>query len=113
MTEQITGTICLGPIGNLQGGYRFLNITTRRCIKRKQHPSLPMLADIIQQVKNMAKQQLQQDELVFTSMHGAPITSLDNNADGITGMDDFMVKDTIEQQDAPTQIVEQEEMIDS
>eukprot|EP00957_Ditylum_brightwellii_P047570 3613216-Ditylum_brightwellii.AAC.2 len=48
MTEQTTGAICLGPIGNLQGGYRFLNLTTGRCIKRKQHTFLPMPADIIQ-----------------------------------------------------------------
>eukprot|EP00957_Ditylum_brightwellii_P176820 13468791-Ditylum_brightwellii.AAC.1 len=58
MIEQTTGAICLGPIGNLQGGYRFLNLNTGRCINRKQHTSLPMQADVIQQVKDMVKQQL-------------------------------------------------------
>eukprot|EP00957_Ditylum_brightwellii_P047569 3613216-Ditylum_brightwellii.AAC.1 len=61
----------------------------------------------------MVKQQLQPDELVFTGMHGAPIISLDNNTDWITGVDDAMVEETVEQQDTPTQIIEQEEMIDS
>eukprot|EP00957_Ditylum_brightwellii_P001097 87391-Ditylum_brightwellii.AAC.1 len=61
----------------------------------------------------MAKEQLQPNELVFTNMHGALITSLDNDADGIAGVDDAMVEETIEQQDAPTQIIEQEEMVDS
>jgi hypothetical protein len=36
------GAIALGPVGNVQGGYRFLNLTTWKPIDRKAWTALPM-----------------------------------------------------------------------
>eukprot|EP00957_Ditylum_brightwellii_P019098 1437621-Ditylum_brightwellii.AAC.1 len=60
----------------------------------------------------MAKQQLQPDYFEFVDIYGAPIISLDNNIDGITGVDDTIVKETIEQHDTPSQIIGHEEIYD-
>ncbi len=35
MAERTVGAIALGPVGNVQGGYRFLNLTTWKPIDRK------------------------------------------------------------------------------
>eukprot|EP00957_Ditylum_brightwellii_P118538 9040096-Ditylum_brightwellii.AAC.1 len=69
--------------------------------------------EIIQQVKDMAKQQLQPDDLEFTDIYGVPIISLDKNSDRIAGVDDAIVEETIKHHDAPNQLVEHEEIYDS
>ena len=42
------GAITLGPKGNLQGGYKFLNLQTGKKIKRRNWTHLPMPIEVIE-----------------------------------------------------------------
>lgn len=54
MEARTVGAIALGPTGNYQGGYRFLNLSTWRVINRRSWTELPMPQDIIQQMNTKA-----------------------------------------------------------
>ena len=41
------GTICLGPTGNIQGSYKFLNLCTSKKITHHKWTVLPMLQEMI------------------------------------------------------------------
>ena len=41
-TARTVGAITLGPTGNLQGGYKFLNLRTGKKITRRNWTHLPM-----------------------------------------------------------------------
>jgi hypothetical protein len=44
MKERTRAAICVGPTAIFQGSYKFLCLSTGRCIKRKQFKELPMPA---------------------------------------------------------------------
>ena len=44
------GAITLGPTGNLQGGYKFLNLRTGKKITRRNWTHLPMPIEVIERV---------------------------------------------------------------
>jgi hypothetical protein len=41
------GAICLGPTGNIQGSYKFLNLRTGQRITRRKWTDLPMPQEVI------------------------------------------------------------------
>ena len=43
MAERTVGALALGPVGNVQGGYRFLNLATWKPITRRNWTVLPVL----------------------------------------------------------------------
>eukprot|EP00957_Ditylum_brightwellii_P174725 13304251-Ditylum_brightwellii.AAC.1 len=53
--ERTVGVICLVPVSNSQGGYKFLNLNTGRRMRQKQWTLLPIPDNVILQVKNMGK----------------------------------------------------------
>ena len=57
--------ICLGPTGNRQGSYRFLDLCSKRVIKRKQFKELPMPDSIIKAVDKMGRKDKQGGRLKF------------------------------------------------
>jgi hypothetical protein len=63
-----TGEIALTTMGNAQGGYYFLSLTTRRRLSRQQWDKLPMLDGMIAAIEVMAM--TDQQPLL---RHGAPI----------------------------------------
>ena len=47
MQTRAEPSICLGPVGNLQGSYKFLNLRTGTKIKRRKWTELPRPRNII------------------------------------------------------------------
>ena len=52
-TERTVGAITLGPTGNLQGGYKFLNLRTGKNITRRNWTHLPMPIEVIERVNKI------------------------------------------------------------
>ena len=74
MASRSTGDICLGPLGNIQGGYKSLSITTGRKLSRRQFTILPMPSDVIRRVEHLATQEKQTSSLVFLDRHKLSIS---------------------------------------
>ena len=53
--ERTVDAICLGPAGNMQGGYKFFSLSTRKKIIRNQYTILSMPRAIIEQVEPIAE----------------------------------------------------------
>jgi hypothetical protein len=54
LQERTTGAISLGPAGNLQGNYLFLNLATGEMIKRRSFKVLPMPQEVINMLNERA-----------------------------------------------------------
>jgi Reverse transcriptase (RNA-dependent DNA polymerase) len=67
MQTRSVGAICLGPTGNQQGGYFFMNLENGRKLTRYIWKALPMPQQVIDQVHKLAKQDYAIDELHFAS----------------------------------------------
>jgi hypothetical protein len=65
--ERTTSCICLGPTGNFQGTYKFLNLDTGKVIKRSEFTELPMPDSVIKKVEYWADRDKQdaRDSLSF------------------------------------------------
>jgi hypothetical protein len=65
--ERTTSCICLGPTGNFQGTYKFLNLNTGEVIKRAEFTELPMPDSVIKKVEFWADRDKQEarDSLSF------------------------------------------------
>ncbi len=46
--------ICMGPMGNLQGSYKFLSLATRKKVTRRKFTEMPVTEAVIKQVQEMA-----------------------------------------------------------
>jgi hypothetical protein len=69
------GAICLGPTGNLQGGYFFMSLSSGKKIKRYSWDEIPMPDTVIDRVNELGKGQPEQ--LVFTDRKGRLIGDVD------------------------------------
>eukprot|EP00957_Ditylum_brightwellii_P079401 6037508-Ditylum_brightwellii.AAC.1 len=54
MKSRTLGAIALGPTGNLQSGYKFLNLRTGQIIERREFDKIPMPDYIIKRAKELA-----------------------------------------------------------
>ena len=61
--------ICLGPTGNIQGTYSFLNLSTGLVIKRRRFVELPAPDSVIQRVNTLASNSGVSSTLVFADRH--------------------------------------------
>ena len=52
-TARTVGAITLGPTGNLQGRYKFLNLWTGKKITRRNWTHLPMPSEVIERIKKL------------------------------------------------------------
>ena len=64
------GTICLGPTGDLQGGYKFFNLTTEKIITRRNWTALPIPMEVIDRVNRIGQAQVQPSLITFQDHHG-------------------------------------------
>ena len=46
--------ICMGPMGNLQGSYKFLSLTTGKKVTRRTFTEMPITESVIKQVEAIA-----------------------------------------------------------
>ena len=78
--------ICLGPTGNIQGTYRFLNLSTGLVLKRHRFVELPAPDSVIQRVNKLAANSGVSTNLVFADRHKTPFDWPDNVPEP-TGLD--------------------------
>jgi hypothetical protein len=64
------GAICLGPTGNIQRSYKFLNLRTGKCITRRRWTPLPMPQEVIDRVNQLGKADSQPVLLTFYDRKG-------------------------------------------
>ena len=65
MNPRTVGAIALRPVGNGQGSFYFLSVTTGRVLNRLHATALPMPDDVIDKLHRMARQQKSNPGLVF------------------------------------------------
>jgi len=92
LLPRTTGAIALCPSGNIQGGYFFLSLTTGKRIIRNKWTILPMPAEVIATVHQLAEACKKYKGIIFTNKNGNVINNdNDEEADDtleITGVDD-------------------------
>jgi hypothetical protein len=69
------GVICLGPSGNVQGGFKFMSLKSMKKIIRRNWDAIPMPDTVIDRVNLLGKDQ--QEQLVFTDCKGCPIGDIE------------------------------------
>jgi hypothetical protein len=62
---QTVGAICLGPTGNIQGSYKFLNLRTGKRITRRRWTQLLMPQEVIDRVDQLGRADGQPELLTF------------------------------------------------
>ncbi len=65
------GAICLGPSGNVQGGYKFMSLNSGKKITRRSWDEIPMPDTVIDRVNELGKDQ--PEYFVFTNRKGRRI----------------------------------------
>eukprot|EP00957_Ditylum_brightwellii_P011842 892593-Ditylum_brightwellii.AAC.1 len=63
MSERTLGAISLGPVGNVQGSYKFMNLRTGKLIHRNHFDELPVTEDIQKRVAQLSRAQNQPEGL--------------------------------------------------
>ncbi len=74
-------TICLGPTGNFQGSYHFLNLVSGLVIKRRAFHELPAPDSIIDHVMALAATSGVSSDLIFAYRHQVPFSWSNNDVD--------------------------------
>ena len=72
MKSRAIPTICLGPTGNFQGTYNFLNLLSGLVIKRRSFDELPAPQSIINRVHNLADKSGVSTDLIFANRKRVP-----------------------------------------
>ena len=72
MNPRTVGAIALRPVGNGQGSYYFLSVTTGRVLNRLHATALPMPDDVIDKLHRMARQQKSNPGLIFADRNLSP-----------------------------------------
>jgi hypothetical protein len=80
MQSRTLPAICLGPTGNMQGTYNFLNLTTGHVIKRRRFHEIPAPDLVIKRVNDLASTNGVSSTLVFANRHKIPFDWPDNDA---------------------------------
>ena len=78
--SRMKGAINLGPIGNLQGGYKCTSLSSGKKIIRRSWDTIPISDEVITQVN--VNRSNQQEQLIFTDWRRRPIEDV-----GVPGMD--------------------------
>ena len=68
MNPRTIGAIALRPVGNGQGSFYFLSVTTGRVLNRQHATALPMPDEVIDKIHRMARQQ--KNNLGLSSLTG-------------------------------------------
>ncbi len=74
MQSRALSTICLGPTGNFQGSYHFLNLLTGLVIKRRAFFELPAPQSVIDRVNTLALKSGVPRELIFANRNCIPFS---------------------------------------
>jgi len=119
-TARTVGAICLGPTGNMQGSYKFLNLRTGMLLKRRNWTEIPMPQEVIDRVDSLGKKQGQPELLTFFDRRSLIIgetespdeppantnDEFDDEADGLeppTVNEDYGMQDDIDEEPMPVE----------
>ena len=80
MQSRTMPAICLGPTGNMQGTYNFLNLATGLIVKRRCFHEIPAPDSVIKRVNDLATKNGVSSTLVFANRHKIPYDWPDNDA---------------------------------
>ncbi len=72
--------VCLGPMGNLQGSYRFLCLETGKRITRRNFTELPMPQSVIDHVHHLTTINNSSNGLTFHNRTGQEFTHFNDDA---------------------------------
>eukprot|EP00957_Ditylum_brightwellii_P143149 10906854-Ditylum_brightwellii.AAC.1 len=78
MREWTLGAISLGPVGNVQGSYKFMNLRTGKAITRHDFDEIPATHRVIQRVNKLGELQKQQGDLLFYNCNQVLIADNDD-----------------------------------
>ena len=92
MNPRTIGAIALRPVGNGQGSFYFMSITTGRVLNRQHATALPMPDEVIDKIHRMARQQKTNPGLVFADRNLNP-DDYDDDEDDETYHDDNNIED--------------------
>ena len=81
MNPRTVGAIARRPVGNGQGSFYFLSVTTGRVLNRLHATALPMPDDVIDKLHRMARQQKSNPGLVFADRNLNPDEDDDDDDD--------------------------------
>ena len=81
MNPRTIGAIALRPVGNGQGSFYFMSITTGRVLNRLHAMALPMPDEVIDKIHRMARQQKTNPGLVFADWNLNPDDDDDDEDD--------------------------------
>ena len=81
MNPRTVGAIALRPVGNGQGSFDFLSVTTGRVLNRLHATALPMPDDVIEKLHRMARQQKSNPGLIFADRNLNPDEDDDDDDD--------------------------------
>src|SRR5210317_285425 len=70
MNKQMLGVICLCPIGNAQGRYKFMSLATRKMIRRFAWTPIPMTQEVIDRVLHLGKKENVPSGVIICNLHG-------------------------------------------
>ena len=87
MNPRTIGAVALRPVGNGQGSFYFMSITTGRVLNRQHATALPMPDEVIDKIHRMARQQKTNPGLVFADRNLNP-DDYDDDEDDETYHDD-------------------------
>ena len=92
------GAICLGPSGNLQEGYKFMNLQKGKKLTFRRWTALPMPQEVIDCVNKLGEADRQPHLLTFYDLHGNPVGDTKNPN---TDLNDAPEEDTEEYEPMP------------
>ena len=86
------GAICLGPCGNLQGGFYFMRLASGKNITRYIWDDIPMTDTVIRRVNQLVRGQPKR--FLFTDQKGRPIGNVE-----LTGVDGEESQEKLDEDD--------------
>jgi hypothetical protein len=80
MQSRTMPAICLGPMGNMQGTYNFLNLAMGHIVKCRRFHEIPAPDLVIKRINDLATKNGVSSTLVFANQHKIPYDWPDNDA---------------------------------
>jgi hypothetical protein len=62
MEARTSGAIAIGPVGNVQGNYKFINLSSWKVVIRRTWVKLPMPSEVIEYINNRSQVFIETDE---------------------------------------------------
>ena len=114
MAERTLGAICLGPIDNAQGGYKFMSLKTGKKIRRYAWTPIPMTSEVIARVIEIASRERGPKGISLKSANKNQAEAEEYiEADDIEGVysQDIMNNDNYPSQEVGSDVDEEEDSI--